>query len=489
MGKLDIFKPINDSFDTFINNSNNERVVFSGSFGSGKTTFIKEYFEEKESFNTFHLFPINYSVAENTDIFRMIKFDILYYLLGKYDYKFSESEVKPIDFLPVYLNKHAYKLILPVLMLADPSLGIKGYQVMNKEIESFKDEYKSLEESTSDSDKVEDFGSSILLQEGNIYENNYLSEIIRAAFTQFKKAGKQNVLIVDDLDRLDPAHIFRLFNVFAAHFDVPRLDKESTLGNNKFGFDKIIFICDLENIKLIYKHFYGNQTDFAGYINKFYSTKVFSFDTNQNIDLILDNVLEAHKINFEYRDSEGVTKTAKITGDSRLLLKYIFSVLLQQNSITLRSLVKYTASLTLIKYKNLSYKPSAGNFPSYRLETVFILEYLILIIGDIDKLLEIMDCHLNYEESLQDEINEAFWNIMPIGFLIETHKFKRDTINVNLPANFIGINTCDLEMKLDNSRTSTLRLKSTSPFNYQVSRIFEVLKTVIITYRSLNFLE
>lgn len=44
----------------------NNRILFSGAFGIGKTFFLKHFFdmpEMKEKNNVFHLFPINYQIA------------------------------------------------------------------------------------------------------------------------------------------------------------------------------------------------------------------------------------------------------------------------------------------------------------------------------------------------------------------------------------------------------------------------------------------
>ena len=45
----------------------NERIIFSGKFGHGKTTFLKEFFDvknqqgyfKKQRYNTFFLYPVN----------------------------------------------------------------------------------------------------------------------------------------------------------------------------------------------------------------------------------------------------------------------------------------------------------------------------------------------------------------------------------------------------------------------------------------------
>ena len=75
-------------------------------------------------------------------------------------------------------------------------------------------------------------------------------------------AEKRKVLIIDDLDRMDPDHIFRIMNVFAAQFDHERF------GYNKFAFDKVIIVCDLDNLRNLFAHKYGSNVDFSGYIDK-----------------------------------------------------------------------------------------------------------------------------------------------------------------------------------------------------------------------------
>ena len=67
----------------------NERILFSGKFGKGKTTFLTEFFKEqtkycgKENYDVIFLDLVNYSVVSNEDIFRYIKYDILLHLLEK----------------------------------------------------------------------------------------------------------------------------------------------------------------------------------------------------------------------------------------------------------------------------------------------------------------------------------------------------------------------------------------------------------------------
>ena len=55
------------------------------------------------------------------------------------------------------------------------------------------------------------------------------------------------------------------------------------LFRSKFGFDKIITVCDYDNIKKIYAHLYGADTDFNGYINKFTPCKEYNYSLKSRI--------------------------------------------------------------------------------------------------------------------------------------------------------------------------------------------------------------
>lgn len=102
------------------------------------------------------------------------------------------------------------------------------------------------------------------------------------------------VLIIEDLDRIDPAHIFRILNVFSAHFDrhTPGVvEFETTCGGNKFCLDKIISVCDIDNIKNIYAHIYGEKTDFIGYISKFSNSKEYIYSLKEKVKWYITNVL------------------------------------------------------------------------------------------------------------------------------------------------------------------------------------------------------
>ena len=109
-----------------------------------------------------------------------------------------------------------------------------------------------------------------------------ITTIIRKTIKNFKeRTNKEVVLVIEDLDRIDPAHLFRILNVFSAHIDYCYKNlispDTSVMCGNKFGFDNVVLVADYENIKYIFEHFYGNKTDFGGYICKFLSSTYFQY--------------------------------------------------------------------------------------------------------------------------------------------------------------------------------------------------------------------
>lgn len=81
MEKLNInTNNIYKSFNSHFNIENNSRILFTGRFGTGKTTFLDSFFEHNNNFNVFRLYPVSYSVSPNDDVFELIRYDILFQL-------------------------------------------------------------------------------------------------------------------------------------------------------------------------------------------------------------------------------------------------------------------------------------------------------------------------------------------------------------------------------------------------------------------------
>src|SRR6476661_8249383 len=76
---------IENEFENHLDILENKRIFFSAPFGAGKSTFLKEFFDKRSEKNIYlSLYPINYSVAENQDVFELIKYDLLIELINRY---------------------------------------------------------------------------------------------------------------------------------------------------------------------------------------------------------------------------------------------------------------------------------------------------------------------------------------------------------------------------------------------------------------------
>lgn len=374
-------------FQDHLNIEDNHRIILSGQFGSGKTTFLRKFFSEDNSYLAIHLFPVNYSVAQNEDIFELIKFDILYELLS---YNIKEENISASTFETIaFLSPQEQFEILKKIIKAIPKIG-KPLSNIIEALSEVKDLIKSKKEQLSkDStfDAIEEFITNLEDKKGSIRENDSITQLIvklvndlkgnlitnqnlenieaeKDTINQKKNVKKKSVLVIDDLDRLDPEHIFRILNIFSAHIDI---DSNS----NKFNFDKIIFSLDLQNIERIYAHKFGEKVDFTGYISKFFSLDIFQFglinQTSKMIDKIIGSIQHENKTGWnsfmEQSDSF-----------SRIQLKYFLYSAHNSNVLSLRDLLKVkTKKFTLI-VRRFFYK--GATYENINIRSILFFEFL-----------------------------------------------------------------------------------------------------------------
>jgi len=114
---------------------------------------------------------------------------------------------------------------------------LKDLLEVDKEFQEFKKEYVAGEKGLAEKyiKKIE---------AKNVLETDYFSQLIREKINEVR-GDRKSVLILDDMDRIDPDHIFRILNIFSAHFKNE---------DNKFGFDAVIIVGDIQNIKSIFHH-------------------------------------------------------------------------------------------------------------------------------------------------------------------------------------------------------------------------------------------
>lgn len=325
---------VSKNFEKHLNIQGNFRIIFSGKFGIGKTFFLKKYFEERKNmYNTFLLSPVNYVVSSNEDIFELIKADIIkdLFLTGKINLEKlpEDNTLQKIsnyvddksavigNFMLKFISKLSTSSEIPKEIIDSIGNIYKGYKKHSKE--------KKQKEKTRSEELIEywaDFEEKI----GNIYEHNYVTKVINTFLEEIRKS-KQNVLIIDDLDRIDPEHIFRILNILSVHnnyFD----------SKNKFAFDHVILVCDIENIQKIFYHKYGEGVDFEGYIDKFYSTHIFDFTNNDAIVTYVKSAFETSGRQKPYLD----------------FVTLILQNLVEQNLLSVRRLLKHNYDFSFPKF-------------------------------------------------------------------------------------------------------------------------------------------
>lgn len=318
---------IKQSFKNHIQPDHNSRIIFSGEYGIGKTYFLRNFFKKEMGYAPIFISPVKYSVSDNIDVFELIKVDILIQLIIRGDLELeNEFELNSYSDLALLYLTDKNKLLENIIGLS--SLVNSNYEnetsesmvklisffaLVKDKLDGFKKTLTKKYESKNY--KIIDYFNSIKSQKGSPYEMDFISQFINKVLENRIKNGK-NVLIIDDIDRLDPEHVFRILNILSVHND-------NLLGTNKFKFDKIILVFDLENIRKMFAHRYGEKVDFDGYIDKFYSTNIFKFS---NVNALISFI--------------GNSKSFRLSPNARGLLKYILIPLVRYNKINIRKILK-----------------------------------------------------------------------------------------------------------------------------------------------------
>ena len=272
MDTINISQNIQDFKQVFEKES---RIIFSARFGDGKSYFLNEfmksYDEKKNDYYFITLHPVNYVVEENRDVIEYIKRDILFQLIkDNRIYDFKEGYDKIFD---------AVCNVESLFKLADFAASIIPVNGLKEGYKALKGLVSTIEEKRKEQDVlhvVDDYLNGFYGKMGSISECDAFTYLIQKSLEQMMA---KSVLIVEDLDRIDPAHLFRIMNVLSSQVDNPYYSEVPH--GNKFGFDKIILVMDYEIARHLFHHFYGKEANYDGYMNKFLNTLPFSYSIKE----------------------------------------------------------------------------------------------------------------------------------------------------------------------------------------------------------------
>ena len=368
---IDISKET-ERFEQHIQVPNNNHIIFSGIFGIGKTYFIEKFFEQNiKKYNAIKISPVNYVVSQNEDIMEYIKYDIAFELLAK-EIDFEKIDYSIFDTLPFFIKDNFLEVIS--LLASNASEIGKTISSVIKSLINLKDKYDKFHKASCvDQEKeIIQYLKELSNKKGSIFEENRITLLIEELTNQLKHENKETVLVIDDLDRLDPEHIFRILNVFACHFD------HHKSGKLKFGFDKIILVCDIDNLRNIFHNKYGTNVDFTGYIDKFFSIEIFNFDNKESIINCLTDIFQSIKTSGS---NSNYYNLADENFYFRHLLNKILESIVNQNLINLRSLLKFTNKEVLLENSELYFENNFSTIFNKHIPIAIIFDFLIKIFG------------------------------------------------------------------------------------------------------------
>lgn len=268
----------------------NPRIIFSAKFGDGKSYFLSKFKDNEDVCNEYKILtihPVNYQVLENKDIFELIKRDILAQILVS-EMITECRELSDSEAYYYYLRDNSLDLMEEILKIITP-LGFEAPIITPllacvKSLRLFIEERKKIEKIKKEANTIDKADAFIdqIDESKYIYEEDIITKLIKDAINDYRGNNKDKrvALIVEDMDRLDPAHLFRIMNVFSAHVDYCNkygLEDKELSCDNKYGFDNIVFVMDYDNVKNIFQHIYGKESDFDGYISKFSSQGYFNY--------------------------------------------------------------------------------------------------------------------------------------------------------------------------------------------------------------------
>lgn len=260
------------------------RVILSARFGDGKTFFLKRFQEVySDEYQFFTIYPAQYVIGSNEAIFEYIKRDLLFQIVdrgmltGKYDLVGMIKEIMEYvdveELLSFFLSK-------PVAMaLGNAVKGLKNLRAFLRWHPSSASKYLN----------------SFLSVRGGLYENDAYTCLIQKCFEKMRlQEGKQIVLIIEDLDRIDPQNIFSILNIFGSHFDRHYVVGEEEQ-ENKFGVDRFITVMDYDNLERLYDLQYGEDARgcFDGYIAKYICSKPFRYSIRAEARKVLTEKIYA----------------------------------------------------------------------------------------------------------------------------------------------------------------------------------------------------
>ena len=280
----DIFAPLDEEITGFKSYfSENNRCILSAPFGEGKSYFLNEFIKSQvDEYDFITIYPTNYQICDNRDILEYIKRDVLFGLIALDETIVDGFDATKLGILKkaILESKDSVAECIPDINASVCGMGLTFS--LSKVVSTLLKIWDSSEKySDAHGNPYKEYLLSFDNEKGGIYELDAVTNLICSLVQTRQESGRKMVLVVEDLDRIDPGHIFRILNVLSAHMTYTNGYDDGT--KNKFNFDKVLLLCDYANIEKVYHHLYGEKTDFKGYISKFSAIRPFKYSIRDKI--------------------------------------------------------------------------------------------------------------------------------------------------------------------------------------------------------------
>ncbi len=195
----DFIIPINSAIKSFYSHLlANPRTILSSKFGDGKSFFLENFKNTdfvKDQFVFLTIYPVNYQVASNEDIFNLIKRDILFQLM--LNDMISNNVIIPKDIaLWAYIQNRKYSLVSDLINyvadIAVPCEYLPKIMLAIKGLRLFKDLKEKIEDFTkknNDDDILNEFVDKA--GSNTIYEEDIVTAIIKRSVQTSKEEQKR----------------------------------------------------------------------------------------------------------------------------------------------------------------------------------------------------------------------------------------------------------------------------------------------------------
>lgn len=255
-------------------------ISLNAEFGNGKTTFLKmfeDFIREKRQ-----------------------GYDVLFINAWESDF-YKEPVVIILSEFANYIKKNSKgkneKIKTETINKVLRGVGSIANQIMQNKVGlNVKEILDSYRDEENNSEKEEVVGNAIL---EDFNERKETIEKVREVISEYAKAGKKLIVVIDELDRTRPDHAIRFLEDMKHFFDI----------------ENVVFLAAVnrKQMEATVKCLYGKDLDFNGYYRKFFKQEIDLPDPYKEVWKFVDGLIQKTKVKYNQNDKSDRVKNAYLS--------------------------------------------------------------------------------------------------------------------------------------------------------------------------------